>query len=75
MRIFVTDTMHEVQKTLIEAFILVIIVVFLFLGSWRATLIPALAVPVSLIGTFIALKMIGYSANTVSLLARSAWLC
>ncbi len=67
--IFVTDTMHEVQKTLIEAFILVVIVVFLFLGSWRATLIPTLAVPVSLIGTFIALKMIGYSANTVSLLA------
>ncbi len=67
--IFVTDTMHEVQKTLIEAFILVVLVVFLFLGSWRATLIPTLAVPVSLIGTFIVLKAIGYSANTVSLLA------
>jgi hydrophobe/amphiphile efflux-1 (HAE1) family protein len=67
--IFVTDTMHEVQKTLLEAFVLVVIVVFLFLGSLRATLIPTLAVPVSLIGTFIALKAIGYSANTVSLLA------
>jgi len=67
--IFVTDTMHEVKKTLIEAFILVVIVVFLFLGSLRATLIPTLAVPVSLIGTFIALKAVGYSANTVSLLA------
>ena len=67
--IFVTDTMHEVQKTLIEAFVLVVIVVFLFLGSLRATLIPTLAVPVSLIGTFIALKAVGYSANTVSLLA------
>ena len=67
--IFVTDTIHEVQKTLIEAFILVVLVVFLFLGSLRATLIPTLAVPVSLIGTFIALLAVGYSANTVSLLA------
>jgi hydrophobe/amphiphile efflux-1 (HAE1) family protein len=67
--IFVTDTMHEVQKTLLEAFVLVVLVVFLFLGSVRATLIPTLAVPVSLIGTFIALKAVGYSANTVSLLA------
>ncbi|GLS21687.1 transporter [Labrys miyagiensis] len=67
--VFVKDTIHEVQKTLIEAFVLVVIVVYLFLGSLRATLIPTLAVPVSLIGTFIALNAIGYSANTVSLLA------
>jgi hydrophobe/amphiphile efflux-1 (HAE1) family protein len=67
--VFVTDTIHEVQKTLVEAFVLVVIVVFLFLGSVRATLIPTLAVPVSLIGTFIALLAVGYSANTVSLLA------
>ena len=67
--VFVTDTIHEVQKTLVEAFILVVIVVFLFLGSVRATLIPTLAVPVSLIGTFIALLAVGYSANSVSLLA------
>jgi hydrophobe/amphiphile efflux-1 (HAE1) family protein len=66
---FVTATIEEVKKTLIEAFVLVVIVVFLFLGSVRATLIPTLAVPVSLIGTFIALKAIGYSANSVSLLA------
>src|SRR5689334_20698972 len=66
---FVTDTIHEVQKTLIEAFILVVLVVYLFLGSLRATLIPSIAVPVSLIGTFIVLNAIGYSANTVSLLA------
>jgi hydrophobe/amphiphile efflux-1 (HAE1) family protein len=65
----VTATIEEVQKTLIEAFILVIIVVYLFLGSVRATLIPTIAVPVSLIGTFIVLQAIGYSANTVSLLA------
>jgi len=67
--VFVTDTIHEVQKTLVEAFILVVLVVFLFLGSVRATLIPTFAVPVSLIGTFIALLAVGYSANTVSLLA------
>lgn len=66
---FVTATIDEVKKTLIEAFVLVIIVVFLFLGSFRATLIPTFAVPVSLIGTFIVLNAIGYSANTVSLLA------
>jgi multidrug efflux pump subunit AcrB len=65
----VTATIEEIQKTLIEAFILVVIVVYLFLGSVRATLIPIIAVPVSLIGAFIVLKAIGYSANTVSLLA------
>jgi len=67
--LFVTDTIHEVQKTLFEAFILVVIVVFLFLGSVRATLIPTFAVPVSLIGAFVALLAVGYSGNTVSLLA------
>ena len=66
---FVKDTLHEVQKTLVEAFILVVIVVFLFLGSIRATLIPTFAVPVSLIGTFVVLLAVGYSANT-RLLAR-----
>ncbi|EKS30749.1 efflux RND transporter permease subunit [Afipia felis] len=67
--VFVTDTIHEVLKTLFEAFILVVIVVYLFLGSIRATLIPTIAVPVSLIGTFIVLLAVGYSANSVSLLA------
>jgi hydrophobe/amphiphile efflux-1 (HAE1) family protein len=67
--VFVTDTIHEVLKTLLEAFVLVVIVVYLFLGSVRATLIPTLAVPVSLIGTFIVLLAVGYSANSVSLLA------
>ncbi len=66
---FVTATVHEVQKTLVEAFILVVLVVFLFLGNFRATLIPTIAVPVSLIGAFIVLYAIGYSANSVSLLA------
>ncbi|MFT0893135.1 efflux RND transporter permease subunit [Pseudochelatococcus sp. G4_1912] len=66
---FVTDTIDEVIKTLIEAFVLVAIVVFLFLGSFRATLVPIIAVPVSLVGTFAVLLALGYSANTVSLLA------
>ena len=56
-------------KTLGEAFVLVVIVVFLFLGNLRATIIPAVAVPVSLIGAFAVLLALGYSANTVSLLA------
>src|SRR5215472_1728489 len=67
--VFVKATIREVQKTLAEAFVLVVLVVYLFLGSLRATLIPTIAVPVSLIGTFIVLNAIGYSANTVSLLA------
>ena len=66
---FVKATIAEVQKTLIEAFVLVVLVVYLFLGSIRATLIPTLAVPVSLIGTFVVLLAVGYSANSVSLLA------
>lgn len=66
---FVTDTIREVLKTLGEAFVLVVLVVFLFLGNLRATIIPAVAVPVSLIGTFAILLAMGYSANTVSLLA------
>ncbi|HEY4204028.1 MAG TPA: multidrug efflux RND transporter permease subunit [Xanthobacteraceae bacterium] len=66
---FVTDTIKEVLKTLSEAFVLVVIVVFLFLGNLRATIIPTVAVPVSLVGAFAVLLMMGYSANTVSLLA------
>jgi hydrophobe/amphiphile efflux-1 (HAE1) family protein len=67
--VFVEDTIREVLWTVGEAFVLVVIVVFLFLGSVRATIIPAVAVPVSLIGTFAFLLAAGYSANTVSLLA------
>ncbi len=67
--VFVKATIHEVIKTLLEAFALVSLVVFLFLGSFRATLIPIIAVPVSLIGTFAVLLLLGFSANTVSLLA------
>src|SRR5258705_2389414 len=66
---FVSDTIHDVLITLGIAFALVIIVVFFFLGSLRATLIPAVAVPVSVIGSFAVLLLLGYSANTISLLA------
>jgi hydrophobic/amphiphilic exporter-1 (mainly G- bacteria), HAE1 family len=67
--VFVNATITEVVRTLVIAIILVAIVVFLFLGKLRTTLIPLVAVPVSIIGTFAALLLIGYSANTVSLLA------
>src|SRR5580693_7812168 len=66
---FVQATIHDVLITLVIAFGLVVIVVFVFLGSLRATLIPAIAVPVSVIGTFAVLLVMGYSANTISLLA------
>src|SRR5947208_5028378 len=67
--VFVTSTIKEVIRTLVTAIVLVAVVVFLFLGRWRTTLIPLIAVPVSIIGTFAVMLMIGYSANTVSLLA------
>ncbi|HXQ49754.1 MAG TPA: multidrug efflux RND transporter permease subunit [Stellaceae bacterium] len=67
--VFVTSTIDEVIRTLVEAIVLVALVVFLFLGKVRTTLIPLVAVPVSIIGTFAVLLAVGYSANTVSLLA------
>jgi hydrophobic/amphiphilic exporter-1 (mainly G- bacteria), HAE1 family len=63
----ITEGMKEIVSTLLEAIVLVIIVVFLFLQNWRATLIPLLAVPVSLIGTFAIFPMLGFSINTLSL--------
>ncbi|MBA2672793.1 multidrug efflux RND transporter permease subunit [Ramlibacter sp.] len=64
---FVEVSIREVIKTLAEAMVLVFLVVFIFLQNWRATLIPTLAVPVSLIGTFAGLLMLGYSINTLTL--------
>ena len=63
----VTEGMVEIEHTLVEAIILVIIVVFIFLQGWRATLIPLLAVPVSLVGTFMIFPLFGFSINTLSL--------
>jgi hydrophobe/amphiphile efflux-1 (HAE1) family protein len=67
--VFVEAMIHKVEKTLLEAFVLVGIVVFIFLGSVRATLIPIIAVPVALVGTFAVMLALGFSANTISLLA------
>jgi HAE1 family hydrophobic/amphiphilic exporter-1 len=63
----VSAGIHEIYKTLLEALALVILVVFIFLQGWRATLIPLLAVPVSLIGTFVVFPVLGFSINTLSL--------
>ncbi len=66
---FVSASINEVKNTLIEAMVLVLAVVFLFLQSWRATLIPMVAVPISLIGTFAGLWLFGFSINTLTLFA------
>jgi hydrophobe/amphiphile efflux-1 (HAE1) family protein len=66
---FVSKSIEEVVHTLFEAFALVFLVVFLFLQSWRATIIPMIAVPVSLVGAFIAFPMLAFSLNTLTLFA------
>ncbi|MDR3362344.1 MAG: multidrug efflux RND transporter permease subunit [Desulfovibrio sp.] len=66
---FVIESIKEVFVTLVEAMILVFIVVFVFLQNWRATLIPCIAVPVSIIGTFAGLYALGYTVNTLTLFA------
>ncbi|MGB4228930.1 MAG: multidrug efflux RND transporter permease subunit [Candidatus Dechloromonas phosphoritropha] len=66
---FVSASIHEVVKTLIEAMILVLAVVYIFLQNWRATLIPMTAVPISLIGTFAGLWLFGFSINMLTLFA------
>ena len=66
---FVKSSIIEVLKTLGEAMLLVVLVVFLFLQSWRATLIPLIAVPISLVGTFAGLWIFGFSINTLTLFA------
>ena len=66
---FLFASIHEVLKTLIEAFILVFIVVYIFLQDFRSTLIPAIAIPVALIATFFVLKLIGFSVNLLTLSA------
>src|SRR5205809_580030 len=65
--VFVDESIHEVYKTLFEAFVLVFIVVLVFLQDWRATLLPMIDVPVSLIGTFFVMAMLGFSLNNLSL--------
>ena len=64
---FIAESVNEVIKTIFEAVVLVVIVVILFLQTWRASIIPILAIPVSLVGTFTVLALLGYSLNTLSL--------
>jgi len=64
----ITAGIEEIVHTLLEAVVLVILVVFVFLQNWRATLIPLLTVPVSLVGTFVVFPLLGFSVNTLSLL-------
>jgi HAE1 family hydrophobic/amphiphilic exporter-1 len=64
---FIAESVREVQKTIFEAAVLVVVVVVLFLQSWRASVIPLVAIPVSLIGTFAVLQAFGFSLNTLSL--------
>ncbi len=68
MTTYISESIHEVYKTLFEALVLVIIVVFLSLQNWRATLIPVVAVPISLIGTFGFMLIFGFSLNMLTLL-------
>jgi hydrophobic/amphiphilic exporter-1 (mainly G- bacteria), HAE1 family len=63
----VSQSISEVVKTLVEAIIIVIIVIYIFLESWRGTLIPAITIPVSLVGTFAFIKLFGFSINTLTL--------
>lgn len=67
--IFVKESLTKVVHTFFEALVLVLLVVYIFLGNWRATLVPMLAVPVSLIGTFAAFTVLGFTINTLSLFA------
>src|SRR3546814_14569463 len=67
--VFVSSSIQAIIQTLLEAFVLVALVVFVFLGKLRTTLIPMTAVPVSIVGTFAVLLLVGYRPNMVSLLA------
>lgn len=67
--IFIRDSIAEVRTTIIEAFILVVLVIFIFLRNWRTTLIPSLTIPISLVSTFFIMYLAGFSINILTLLA------
>ena len=69
MSVFVEESLNEVFRTLIIASILVVLIIYLFLGNLRSVIVPAVAVPVSVLGTFLALDALGYSINTLTMLA------
>lgn len=64
---FIVQSMKEVLKTFIEAIVLVVLIIYVFLGNWRATIIPCIAIPVSLIGTFVGLYLFGFTINLLTL--------
>lgn len=67
--VFIRSSINEVKDTIIEAFILVVLIIFLFLRNWRTTLIPVLAIPVSLVGAFFVMYLAGFTINILTLLA------
>ena len=67
--IFIRDSIREVEHTIIEAFVLVVVIIFLFLRDWRSTLIPVVAIPVSLVGIFFVMYLLDFSINVLTLLA------
>jgi len=66
---FIRDSISEVQMTILQAFILVVLIIFLFLRNWRTTLIPIIAIPISIIGAFFIMYLAGFSINILTLLA------
>ncbi|PHJ36739.1 hypothetical protein P378_20510 [Desulforamulus profundi] len=69
--VYIRDAVNDVRNTLIEGSVLAVLTVFLFLRDWRSTLISALAIPTSIIATFFAMKMLGFTLNFMSLMALS----
>ncbi|PKO99667.1 MAG: acriflavin resistance protein [Bacteroidetes bacterium HGW-Bacteroidetes-8] len=67
--IFIRDSINEVKSTILQAFILVVLIIFLFLRNWRTTLIPIIAIPISLVGAFFVMYLAGFSINILTLLA------
>ncbi|WP_310394249.1 efflux RND transporter permease subunit [Hymenobacter sp.] len=67
--IFIRDSIREVEHTIVEAFVLVVVIIFLFLRDWRSTLIPVVAIPVSLVGIFFVMYLLDFSINVLTLLA------
>lgn len=67
--VFIRSSINEVKDTIIEAFVLVVLIIFLFLRNWRTTLIPVLAIPVSLVGAFFVMYLAGFTINILTLLA------
>lgn len=67
--VFIRNSINEVKDTIIEAFVLVVLIIFLFLRSWRTTLIPVLAIPISLVGAFFVMYLAGFTINILTLLA------